>query len=322
MTPCRRLCGLPQQHPAGLKGGGCARCPHLQEDQAGEWEAREGAPQWRSRRKCAALPTCADTCASLLQAVTTRAVAQVDAAQKIDVSVGSGLDTSNLDMAKVRGLAAAAAVCGRACSKQQAMRCSKLQRSDWSGRVQQQGHGAAAPAAATAAAGRARPCSACCAPGSQGPSTPASRACLTSPCLACLPLLLTQTVLGIILGGGAGSRLYPLTKKRAKPAVPLGANYRLIDIPVSNCINSGARCACCAVSCCAALADAGGDGRCWQLQRRQVLHGCWKVLALHWRCCAGRHGLAWQQRWRWWHGRAAAAATSWAAAAATSWMLR
>jgi glucose-1-phosphate adenylyltransferase len=50
-----------------------------------------------------------------------------------------------------------------------------------------------------------------------------------------------QTVLGIILGGGAGSRLYPLTKKRAKPAVPLGANYRLIDIPVSNCINSGVR---------------------------------------------------------------------------------
>jgi len=46
-------------------------------------------------------------------------------------------------------------------------------------------------------------------------------------------------VLGIILGGGAGSRLYPLTKTRAKPAVPLGANYRLIDIPVSNCINSG-----------------------------------------------------------------------------------
>lgn len=47
-----------------------------------------------------------------------------------------------------------------------------------------------------------------------------------------------KTVLGIILGGGAGTRLYPLTKKRAKPAVPLGANYRLIDIPVSNCINS------------------------------------------------------------------------------------
>jgi glucose-1-phosphate adenylyltransferase len=50
---------------------------------------------------------------------------------------------------------------------------------------------------------------------------------------------MSKTVLGIILGGGAGTRLYPLTKKRAKPAVPLGANYRLIDIPVSNCINSG-----------------------------------------------------------------------------------
>ncbi len=53
-----------------------------------------------------------------------------------------------------------------------------------------------------------------------------------------LRALVTQTVLGIILGGGAGPRLYPMTKKRAKPAVPLGANYRLIDIPVSNCINS------------------------------------------------------------------------------------
>jgi glucose-1-phosphate adenylyltransferase len=42
----------------------------------------------------------------------------------------------------------------------------------------------------------------------------------------------------IILGGGAGTRLYPLTKLRAKPAVPLGAKYRLIDIPISNCINS------------------------------------------------------------------------------------
>jgi glucose-1-phosphate adenylyltransferase len=40
------------------------------------------------------------------------------------------------------------------------------------------------------------------------------------------------------LGGGAGTRLYPLTKLRAKPAVPLGAKYRLIDIPISNCINS------------------------------------------------------------------------------------
>ncbi|KAH0707068.1 hypothetical protein KY289_012144 [Solanum tuberosum] len=54
----------------------------------------------------------------------------------------------------------------------------------------------------------------------------------------CLDPEASRSVLGIILGGGAGTRLYPLTKKRAKPAVPLGANYRLIDIPVSNCINS------------------------------------------------------------------------------------
>ncbi|MCM1983577.1 glucose-1-phosphate adenylyltransferase [Lyngbya confervoides] len=47
-----------------------------------------------------------------------------------------------------------------------------------------------------------------------------------------------KRVLAIILGGGAGSRLYPLTKERAKPAVPLAGKYRLIDIPVSNCINS------------------------------------------------------------------------------------
>lgn len=47
-----------------------------------------------------------------------------------------------------------------------------------------------------------------------------------------------KNVLGIILGGGAGTRLYPLTKLRAKPAVPLAGKYRLIDIPVSNCINS------------------------------------------------------------------------------------
>jgi glucose-1-phosphate adenylyltransferase len=46
-------------------------------------------------------------------------------------------------------------------------------------------------------------------------------------------------VLGIILGGGRGSRLYPLTKLRAKPAVPLAGKYRLIDVPISNCINSG-----------------------------------------------------------------------------------
>jgi glucose-1-phosphate adenylyltransferase len=47
-----------------------------------------------------------------------------------------------------------------------------------------------------------------------------------------------KKVLAIILGGGAGTRLYPLTKLRAKPAVPLAGKYRLIDIPISNCINS------------------------------------------------------------------------------------
>jgi len=47
-----------------------------------------------------------------------------------------------------------------------------------------------------------------------------------------------EKVLALILGGGAGQRLFPLTKQRAKPAVPLGGKYRLIDIPVSNCINS------------------------------------------------------------------------------------
>jgi glucose-1-phosphate adenylyltransferase len=47
-----------------------------------------------------------------------------------------------------------------------------------------------------------------------------------------------RNVLALILGGGQGTRLYPLTKLRAKPAVPIGGKYRLIDIPVSNCINS------------------------------------------------------------------------------------
>jgi len=48
-----------------------------------------------------------------------------------------------------------------------------------------------------------------------------------------------DNVLAVILGGGRGSRLYPLTKLRSKPAVPMAGKYRLIDIPISNCINSG-----------------------------------------------------------------------------------
>src|SRR5512145_3186284 len=48
-----------------------------------------------------------------------------------------------------------------------------------------------------------------------------------------------DSILAIILGGGVGKRLYPLTKQRSKPAVPIAGKYRLIDIPISNCINSG-----------------------------------------------------------------------------------
>jgi glucose-1-phosphate adenylyltransferase len=47
--------------------------------------------------------------------------------------------------------------------------------------------------------------------------------------------------LAIVMGGGAGTRLFPLTQKRAKPAVPLAAKYRLVDIPISNCLNGGFR---------------------------------------------------------------------------------
>lgn len=47
-----------------------------------------------------------------------------------------------------------------------------------------------------------------------------------------------EKVLSIVLGGGKGTRLYPLTKERAKPAVPFGGKYRLVDIPISNCINA------------------------------------------------------------------------------------
>ena len=47
-----------------------------------------------------------------------------------------------------------------------------------------------------------------------------------------------KDVLGLILGGGQGARLYPLTKERSKPAVPLAGKYRLIDIPMSNCFHA------------------------------------------------------------------------------------
>ena len=50
--------------------------------------------------------------------------------------------------------------------------------------------------------------------------------------------MINNKVLSIILGGGQGSRLYPLTEKRSKPAVPIAGKYRLVDIPISNCINS------------------------------------------------------------------------------------
>lgn len=50
--------------------------------------------------------------------------------------------------------------------------------------------------------------------------------------------MINKKVLAIILGGGQGSRLYPLTESRSKPAVPIAGKYRLVDIPISNCINS------------------------------------------------------------------------------------
>ncbi|HVZ57238.1 MAG TPA: glucose-1-phosphate adenylyltransferase [Chitinophagaceae bacterium] len=50
---------------------------------------------------------------------------------------------------------------------------------------------------------------------------------------------IAKEVLAVILGGGAGTRLYPLTASRSKPAVPIAGKYRLVDIPISNCLNSG-----------------------------------------------------------------------------------
>src|SRR5574343_1375671 len=50
---------------------------------------------------------------------------------------------------------------------------------------------------------------------------------------------ISKSVLAVILGGGAGTRLYPLTASRSKPAVPIACKYRLVDIPISNCLNAG-----------------------------------------------------------------------------------
>jgi glucose-1-phosphate adenylyltransferase len=66
---------------------------------------------------------------------------------------------------------------------------------------------------------------------------------LANPSLStpALPPGTTQRTLAVVMGGGAGTRLFPLTKDRAKPAVPLGGKYRIVDIPISNCLNSGLR---------------------------------------------------------------------------------
>src|SRR5215207_5999904 len=52
---------------------------------------------------------------------------------------------------------------------------------------------------------------------------------------------IAEKTLAVIMGGGAGTRLFPLTQQRSKPAVPLAGKYRIVDIPISNCINSGLR---------------------------------------------------------------------------------
>src|SRR5438046_748167 len=54
-------------------------------------------------------------------------------------------------------------------------------------------------------------------------------------------MAVNNEVLAIILGGGRGSRLFPLTQQRSKPAVPIGGMYRLIDIPISNCLHADVR---------------------------------------------------------------------------------
>ena len=82
-------------------------------------------------------------------------------------------------------------------------------------------------------------------PGSARRSGHADRAADTSASVRCTHVLDStlrpHDVVAVIMGGGAGTRLFPLTKDRAKPAVPLAGKYRLVDIPISNCLNSDLR---------------------------------------------------------------------------------
>src|SRR5262245_13941980 len=68
---------------------------------------------------------------------------------------------------------------------------------------------------------------------------PALRSCDGTVSLLQVRLKAMNDVLTLILGGGRGNRLFPLTHMRSKPAVPLGGKYRLIDIPISNCLHAG-----------------------------------------------------------------------------------
>src|SRR4051794_26205861 len=77
-----------------------------------------------------------------------------------------------------------------------------------------------------------------CVPRSEGLSSRPNRICMSHTGRQSAN---TSNVLSVIMGGGQGTRLFPLTKERAKPAVPLAGKYRLVDIPISNCINSGLR---------------------------------------------------------------------------------
>lgn len=69
----------------------------------------------------------------------------------------------------------------------------------------------------------------------------AGRKVMIMPLPAVRQSLNTSNVLCVVMGGGQGTRLFPLTRERSKPAVPLAGKYRLVDVPISNCINSGFR---------------------------------------------------------------------------------